>query len=389
MSPPFGIYLHFPYCLSKCPYCDFASKAVSTVPHREYADGVLRELELRREEFPRQVVSSLYLGGGTPSLWEAEQVARVISALREGYDFAEDCEVTLEANPGAADEQRFAAYRKAGVNRLSIGAQSFDPGVLQVLGRNHGPDDVTRAVRSARSAGFENLSIDLIYGAPRHTLSRVRSDARKAADLQTEHVSAYALTLVHLAEEVPMARAWKRGQIRVPDDDEQAEHGLLVREELYAAGFERYEISNYAKHPSQRSRHNLLYWRGGGYLALGVGASGHVRRGGEVGNTRYMNQRTPEKWFADLEKAQFPERERESTSLEDLFHERLFTGLRLSEGLDLLALDRLCKSDIVGRHRALIEQMKQAGLVLWDGSVLALTDAGLDMHGEICSRLAS
>lgn len=383
----FGIYVHFPYCLSKCPYCDFASKAVSSVPHRRYADGVLRELELRRADFPRRAVTSLYFGGGTPSLWDGAEVARVLAALRAEYDFTADCEVTLEANPGAADEERFAAYRAAGVNRLSIGAQSFDRAVLANLGRQHGPEDVTRAVATARAAGFDNVSVDLIYGAPGHTEERVRDDARRAVDLGTEHLSAYALTLVHLAEEVPMARAKALGRIVVPTDDEQADHGAIVREELSSAGFVRYEISNYARGDRQ-SRHNLLYWRGGGYLALGVGASGHVRREDGRGGIRYMNRRTPEQWFADIEAGNPPERDRESTDVRDVFHERLFTGLRLVEGLDLVALDERCGTDVVPRRQAFIDELVRSGMATWDGRVLALTDAGLDLHGEICSRLA-
>jgi putative oxygen-independent coproporphyrinogen III oxidase len=391
MKPPmdvsFGLYVHFPYCLSKCPYCDFASRAAREVPHVRYADAILGELELRSEEFPRRPVTSLFFGGGTPSLWEAGQVARVIAALKAAYDFTPDAEVTLEANPGASDEARFEAFRKAGVNRLSIGAQSFEPEVLRQLGRQHSPEETTRAVAAARAAGFDNVSVDLIYGAPGHTFDRVRADARRAADLGTDHLSAYGLTLEHLAEEVPMARDRALGRIAVPDDDAQAEMGAVVREELRKAGFERYEISNYAR-AGRVARHNLLYWRGGGYLALGVGASGFAKAADGRGGRRYSNKRAPEFWFADLEAGRLPEKEAEQVDASGHFLERLYTGLRLTEGVDLAALDELLGTASATRHAARLERWQQEGLCLWDGRRVALTDAGFDLHTAIAAGLS-
>lgn len=384
----FGIYVHFPYCLSKCPYCDFASRAAMVVPHERYADGVLRELDLRAPEFPARQATSIFFGGGTPSLWEAAQLRRVLEEITARYPLTADAEVTLEANPGAADEARFAAYREAGVNRLSIGAQSFQPAVLKQLGRQHAPGDVESAVRNARAAGFENVSIDLIYGAPGHDAARVRDDARRALELGTEHLSAYALTLVHLAEEVPMARDRALGRIVVPEDDEQAAMGEILRAELGAGGFERYEISNYAR-AGRQAQHNLLYWRGGGYLALGVGACGFVRTDGGRSGIRYANKRSPEHWFEAMEAGALPEKEREHIGIQDIFHERLYTGLRLVEGLDLAELEAFGGTDLRQRHAGLIGRFVADGLAAWDGRRLSLTDRGLDLHGEITARLAA
>lgn len=383
---PFGIYVHFPYCLSKCPYCDFASRASVTVPHERYADALLRELELRAGEFPSRPATSVFFGGGTPSLWDPVQVRRVLDALRAAYPFAADAEVTLEANPGASDEARFSAYREAGVNRLSIGAQSFQPQVLTSLGRTHSPDEVGRAVRAGRAAGFDNISIDLIYGAPNHTVDRVRDDAKRALALETDHLSAYALTLVHLAEEVPMARDRKLGRIVVPDDDAQAEMGEALREELSAGGLTRYEISNYAT-PGRESRHNLLYWRGGGYIGLGVGAHGFVRASDGQSGRRYGNKRAPEFFFQDVEAGRLSEREQESVDAEGIFLERLYTGLRLVEGVDLVELDELCGTNSAATHTAKIERFVAEGMASWDGRRLALTDRGLELHTGIAAAL--
>lgn len=384
----FGLYVHFPYCLSKCPYCDFASRAATVVPHERYADAVLRELELRAEAFPKRQVTSIYFGGGTPSLWDAAQVKRVMDGLQAAYPLASDVEATLEANPGAADEARFAAYRDAGFNRLSIGAQSFQPDVLVSLGRQHSPQQVGQAVRSARAAGFDNISVDLIYGAPGHTPERVRDDARRAIDLGTEHLSAYALTLVHLAEEVPMARDLALGRIQVPDDDSQADMGEVLREELRGAGFERYEISNWTR-TNQPSRHNLQYWRGGGWLALGTGAVGFALGADARTGVRYANKRSPEHWLAAVESGVLPEKDREEITAGDLFLERIFTGLRLAEGLDLVALDALCSTAIAREKAELLEQLSDRGLVTWDGRRVALTDRGLDLHTSIAGELVS
>jgi oxygen-independent coproporphyrinogen-3 oxidase len=385
---PFGIYVHFPWCISKCPYCDFASRAAAVIPHERYADALLSELRLRASAFPERPATSVFFGGGTPSLWEPAAVARVLQALREQYPFADEVEVTLEANPGAADESRFAAYRHSGVNRLSIGAQSFQPEVLKMLGRAHGPEEVGRAVQAGRKAGFENISIDLIYGAPGHTPVRVRDDARRAVDLGTDHLSAYALTLVHLAEEVPMARDRALGRIIVPDDDAQAGMGEIVREELRAGGFVRYEISNYAR-PAREARHNLLYWRGGPYLALGVGASGFARAEDGRSGVRYSNKRAPEFYLADIDNGLRPEKEREEVGMRDIFLERLFTGLRLVEGLDLAALDALCGTNASTRHAARLTRLSADGFLRWDGRRVALTDRGLDMHTAIATDLAA
>ncbi len=384
----FGIYVHFPWCLSKCPYCDFASRAAPVVPHRRYADAILRELDLRGADFPTQPATSLYFGGGTPSLWLSEEVTRVIQALRDRYPFTDEIEATLEANPGAADEERFAGYRAAGVNRLSIGAQSFQPQVLTSLGRRHTPEEVGRAVSAGRAAGFRNISVDLIYGAPGHDLERVRDDVRRAIDLGTEHISAYALTLVHLAEEVPMARDLALGRIIVPGDDAQADMGEVVREELAAAGFRRYEISNYAR-PGFEARHNLLYWRGGGYLALGVGASGFARSSAKAGGVRYSNKRAPDFYFADIEEGRVSEKDHETVGPDDVRLERLFTGLRLTEGLDLEELDALCESSIRATHGGNLTRYAKDGFLTWDGRRVALTDRGMELHTTIAAALAT
>ncbi|MFL5377505.1 MAG: radical SAM family heme chaperone HemW, partial [Myxococcales bacterium] len=244
-----GIYIHFPYCLSKCPYCDFASRAEAVIPQERYTEAVLRELRARAAQFaePSREVVSIYFGGGTPSLWDPSQVGRVLAACRDLFDVREGAEITLEANPGTTDEGRFTAFRKLGVNRLSIGVQSFADSQLLVLGRKHSASEAERAFRTARAAGFDNVSLDLIHGGSGHTVEAAARDAASAVALGPEHISAYALTLTGLAEDVPMAKAVRRGEVVLPSDDEQAAMGEAVRSELARGGYARYEISNFAR----------------------------------------------------------------------------------------------------------------------------------------------
>jgi len=379
----FGVYIHFPYCLSKCPYCDFASRAEAVIPQQRYTDAVLRELRTRAEQFPDREAISIYFGGGTPSLWDPPQLGRVLREIRSLWRVRPDAEVTLEANPGTTDEERFTAFRDLGVNRLSIGVQSFAPAQLVSLGRKHSGPDAVRALRTARAAGFRNVSLDLIHGAERQTPEQAAQDAASAVALGPEHLSCYALTLTGLAEEVPMARAVRRGELVLPEDDVVSEMGDAVRAELLKGGYSRYEISNYAR-PRRESVHNSLYWLGGEYAAAGCGACGFLRQGG--GGFRFANDRSPERYMERVEQAGRGDSSSERISPEDHLKERLFTGLRLAQGIDLAALERDLDLPVRARFEARIGRIVREGLGSFDGTVLRLNERGLDLHSEVSIR---
>ncbi|WP_373046427.1 radical SAM family heme chaperone HemW [Vulgatibacter sp.] len=383
----FGVYVHFPYCLSKCPYCDFASVVAAEVPHARYRDAVARELALRASEHGRPAggVESLYFGGGTPSLWDPACVASTIETVDRLFGIAPGCEITLEANPGASDAARFGALRSAGVNRLSIGVQSFEPAILAGLGRQHSPEEAVAALRSARAAGIDNLSLDLIFGGPGQTPAMARADVERAIALGPEHLSCYGLTLEGLAEEVRLAKDVKRGRVQVPDDAAQAEMGELVREALAAAGYERYEISNYAK-AGRESRHNSLYWLGREYVAAGCGAHGFRRTAGG-GGYRYGNPRKPEAYLAAAEAGGAPEVERDTISPAELFEERIFLGLRLTAGFDLEAAARETVGALPAEMERRLAKLVAQGLVVREGSSLRCTERGLDYHTEVAVQL--
>jgi putative oxygen-independent coproporphyrinogen III oxidase len=383
-----GIYVHFPYCLSKCPYCDFASRAEQVIPQERYTRAVLAELRNRAADFaqPHRRAASIYFGGGTPSLWDPSGVASVIAECRVLFDVAPDAEVTLEANPGTTDEARFAAFRAAGVNRLSIGVQSFAEAQLVSLGRKHSGGDAVRAFRTARNVGFANVSLDLIHGAEAQSPSGAAHDAAAAVALGPEHVSCYALTLTGLAEDVPMAKAARRGEIALPGDDEQEAMGEAVRAELARGGYLRYEISNYAR-PGFESVHNSLYWRGVEYVAAGCGACGFLRRrSGEFVARRYMNDRSPERYLERVEATGTGEASNEELLPEEHLKERLFTGLRLASGLDLAALEDDLRLPVRSRFAAQIERLRREELAESDGRILRLTARGLDLHSEAALR---
>lgn len=383
----FGVYIHFPYCLSKCPYCDFASTAAKQIPDERYTRAILKELELRLDasaHLRHREVTSIFVGGGTPSLWAPHSVASVLDVIAQRFHVAAGCEVTLEANPGAADASHFADFRKAGVNRLSMGVQSFDERTLAALGRGHDGPTALNAYAAARRAGFDNVSMDFIYGVHGQNLAQVEADARTAASLGSEHLSAYALTLdkASLAEEVPLAKQLQRGEVTLPPDETVVQMQRAVNAVFAQAGLERYEISNYARR-GYHSRHNALYWTGGEYLALGTGATGFVR--GEQPR-RYSNQRSAEKYLLTVEAGQIPEVDVELLSNKELFEERVAMGLRLSKGVELEAVCRDFEQSFSQRAQT-VAHLMAGGLAEKREGRLALTPAGFDLHSTISARL--
>ncbi len=380
----FAVYVHFPYCLSKCPYCDFASTVVRQIPERRYADAVLRECEVRLAA--AREVHSIYFGGGTPSLWDARYVAALLDAFARRFRLSDEVEVTLEANPGASDAARFADFRAAGVNRLSIGVQSFEPSTLKALGREHDGPTALKAYQAARKAGFDNVSLDFIYGVHGQTREQAVRDAIRAVELAPDHLSAYALTLEKeaLAEEVPLARQLARGEVSLPPDEEVVAMAREIRAVYASAGLWRYEISNYAR-PGRHSRHNAAYWTGGEYLALGVGATGCLATGDRRAE-RYTNLRSAEAYLSAVEAGRLPEAAREGLGPLELFRERLAMGLRLSTGVDLEGVCRTYEQPYAPRAR-LATELAAHGLARFEGGRLALTDEGADLHSEISARL--
>jgi oxygen-independent coproporphyrinogen-3 oxidase len=377
-----GIYIHFPYCRTLCPYCDFAVEVAPELPHERYARAVLAELELRAGEFEGLgPVRSVFFGGGTPSLWAPACVGELLRGIGRRLGLPAGAEISLEANPEDRDADRLKALRQAGVNRLSWGVQSFQQPILRTLGRGHRSDQAAMAVELSLQVGFPAVSIDLMYGAAGQEAEGAAADAARAASLGIHHVSAYALTLDELAVDVPMARAQRSGKLLVPDGDAQAEMGRRLRETLAAAGFTRYEVSNFAR-GGARSIHNLGYWEGRPYLGLGVGAAGATEA------RRYTNGRGAKPYLEALEAGRLPAGEDDPFDDDIRFRERVYLGLRLIEGLALGPLGERFGEARVAELRARAAPLVSGGLAGIEDGRLRLTERGLDLHSEIALRLA-
>jgi putative oxygen-independent coproporphyrinogen III oxidase len=284
--PPLALYVHLPWCIRKCPYCDFNSYRIQgAVPDLQYVEALLRDLRSEAPLAQGRRIGSVFIGGGTPSLFSGAAVSRLIEGIGAELDLAPEAEITLEANPGAVEAGRFAAFREAGVNRLSIGIQSFRDDRLRALGRVHDGDEAGRAVRLARAAGFDNVNVDLMYGLPDDDVAGALADLAQALALEPAHVSWYQLTL-------EPNTAFERRPPRLPSEERVLEMEAQGRALLAAAGYQRYEISAYAR-PTRRCRHNLNYWRFGDYLGVGAGAHGKITRVATAGLERRAKTRSP------------------------------------------------------------------------------------------------
>lgn len=382
-----GLYVHFPFCSVHCPYCDFAVDARAEIPHDRYADAVVAELATRAPWFrageaaPRLV--SVYFGGGTPGLWRPDALARVITAARQAFDAGgSPLEITVEANPGEVDEARAQSWRVAGVNRLSLGVQALDDRLLAALGRNHGATAGAAAVRVARAAGFDNLSLDLMFGLPDQSFD----DWRRAIDgvlaLEPEHVSAYALTI---ERGTPFGARARKGQLVVPDDEAAANMQEAVRDALGAAGFTQYEVSSHAR-PGRRAVHNSLYWTGAPYLGLGASAAS-FRPLADGTAWRFSNPRATDTYLKAAAGGNPAPAQAERRQAADLENEAVWLALRTSDGLDRARhVARFGADPAVGREAELATCAARGWLVVTKEAIRP-TPEGLLFADEIATRL--
>ena len=316
--PPLALYAHLPWCVRKCPYCDFNShERGDALPEREYVDALVADLEAMLPSVWGRRLRSIFIGGGTPSLFSPEAIDRLLAAIRARLAVEPDAEVTLEANPGTAESGRFRGYRAAGVNRLSLGIQSFSDAKLGALGRIHSVQEARRAIDMAQ-ASFDNVNLDLMYGLPGQTLEEARADLREALRFGTPHLSAYQLTLE------PNTVFYRKPPL-LPEHDACADMQLMAEEMAAAAGFEHYETSAFAR-PGRRCRHNLNYWEFGDYLGIGAGAHGKISFADRV--TRHERAKQPREYMATAGTAQ-----EKVIAPRELPFEFMLNALRLVDGV--------------------------------------------------------
>jgi len=371
-----GLYIHIPFCRSRCSYCDFATGIYQGELAERYVGALVQEIERSRNAGAR--VDTVYFGGGTPSLLTPAQLDQILSALDRQFNIDSAAEVTLEMNPGTVSREQLRAFRDLGVNRASFGAQTFDDAELAKLGRSHTSADTLKTFHELRTAGFDNVSFDLIAGLPGQTLDGWQQNIEQSLALEPEHLSFYLLE-VHSG--TPLADHIRRGLQPVPDEDLAAVMYEWMIERAAAAGYEHYEISNLCR-PGFSLRHNTKYWTGAPYFGFGCSAhsfDAHTRR--------WSNQRDVLRYVETVEQDVSPIVEEQELTDADLRAEALFLGMRMMRGVDVREYNELFGVDLRAEHADELDRFREAGLVEFDGDLIRLTRNGALMSNEVFAAL--
>ena len=381
MTRPLSFYIHIPYCVKRCGYCDFNTytpgelKPGSDIAQvsNGYIDLLIQEGKIARSEVKTtKPIETIFFGGGTPTLMEPADLGRVLDSLEADFDFASDIEITIEANPDTVSKEKLSALREIGINRVSFGMQSAVPHVLAVLDRTHNPENVIKATNWAREVGFEQVSADLIYGAPGESLKDWETTIDAALALPITHISAYALIV---ESGTKLAAQVKRGEVIIPEDDQTADKYLIADEKFKKAGFNWYELSNWAK-PKGECRHNIAYWEGADWWGLGPGAHSHLN------GKRFWNVKHPTAYRERLEAKQSPIMDSEELTSEEMESERVMLEIRLPRGLE--------KSSLSSASLARLESYLTGGQISqeqWDQGRISLTISGRLMADRIVREI--
>jgi putative oxygen-independent coproporphyrinogen III oxidase len=379
-AEPLAVYIHWPFCRSKCPYCDFNSHVRDRVDAARWQRALLADLDHHAELVPGREVGSVFFGGGTPSLMPPETVAALLGRVRSSWDVAPDLEVTLEANPNSAEAARFQAFAAAGVNRLSLGVQALDPAALRMLGRAHDRGEAIDAIEHAR-ASFARFSFDLIYARPGQSLAAWRRELDEVLTLAGDHLSLYQLTI---EPGTAFATLERRGELVIPAEEDAAALYETTQDRLAACGLPAYEISNHAR-PGGECRHNLAYWRYQDYVGIGPGAHGRLT----AGDVRYATRqaRMPERWLAAVEKAGTGTEEMAAIDRDDAVEEMLMMGLRLTEGVARARLEGAAGRDAEAIFGDNLAPLVDGGFLSLDRDRLAATAAGRQRLNAVLAAL--
>lgn len=372
--PPLGLYIHLPWCERKCPYCDFNSYTVDgEIPQQAYVDALLNDLEQDLPLIWGRSIDSIFIGGGTPSLFSAAEIDRLLSGLRALLNFAPAIEVTLESNPGSAERNNYSGYRAAGINRLSIGVQSFDNEKLAILGRVHDAEAARAAFAAARAAGFDNINLDLMFALPEQSLLQACADLEQAIRLEPEHISHYQLTLE------PNTLFHKKPPANLADEDLAAEQQAACHALLAGNGYRQYEVSAWCR-GGRESQHNLNYWHFGDYLGIGAGAHSKITLAGENRVLRRQRQRQPRAYLAEAGRDSIVSEKQLDAA--DLCFEFMLNALRLKQGFATslfhentgLALNQLLPA---------LEAARDKGLLEYDGAKIRPTELGFNYLNDL------
>jgi oxygen-independent coproporphyrinogen-3 oxidase len=377
----FSLYIHIPYCVSKCPYCDFNSHVVPKIPEKEYTAALLKELDFYTgsDVWQGRSLKSMFFGGGTPSTFGPASIGKILEKAESQFSFDKDVEITLEANPGTVDSANFSGYRSYGINRISLGAQSFQAHLLKFLGRVHTAHETREALRIVRQAGFENFNLDLIYASPGQSISDLKADLDEALSFHPPHLSAYNLTI---EEGTPFHRDYQQGRIRSLPEETEIAMAEVIEDRLAREGLERYEISNYAR-VGRHSRHNVNYWQLGDYLGIGAGAHSYrdARDNGTWGY-RWHNEKNPGRYMEMVERQRRAVVGEEESNLQKAAGEFMFLGLRMIQGISTAEFSRRF-AKLPDEFYPKIGDWTKEGLVKQQGDHLRLTRRGLMLANSI------
>jgi oxygen-independent coproporphyrinogen-3 oxidase len=375
MPEPFSLYIHIPYCISKCPYCDFNSHVVAEIPEQNYTSALLDELHHYAvgPDWRGRRIRSIFFGGGTPSTFQASSIGLLLERTAALFNVDAHCEITLEANPGTVDVANFFGYRAAGVNRISVGVQSFNSRLLKFLGRAHSAKEAEKALTIVKDAAFDNFSLDLIYANPGQTLRDLEEDLDTALSFKSPHLSAYNLTI---EEGTPFHHEYRCGKFKLLHEEEEIAMAELIEQRLSDAGLERYEISNYAR-PGFYSRHNVNYWQSGDYLGIGAGAHSYqgVYNDGIYGQ-RWWNEKTPARYIKIIKETGQAVTDAEQSNLTRAAGEYMFSGLRLTAGVSLKGFAARFGKSMLELYPAISSWVSE-GLMEIQGEHLRLSRRGL------------
>lgn len=372
------LYIHIPFCARKCAYCDFLSFPKSKEIMHQYVRKLIEEVQWAGKQYRGRAVSSIFIGGGTPSILEAEQMTEIMQAVRDSFYIEETAEISIEANPGTVTEEKLLAYKAAGINRISFGLQSADAGELQVLGRIHTYEEFLESYRMARACGFDNINVDLMSALPDQTVESWEETLTRVADLEPEHISAYSLII---EEGTPFFEKYgeDRGEGILPDEDSEREMYHRTKTILKDRGYERYEISNYAK-PGRECRHNIGYWTGIPYLGLGLGASSYID------GCRFCNNSDLESYLSGDVGERFDEI---VLTEQDMQEEYFFVGLRLVKGVSVKGFEERFGVTAESVYPGLMDRLireRAAEMSEEDGEFFRLTDFGMDVSNYIMAQ---
>ena len=379
-AEPLAVYIHWPFCRLKCPYCDFNSHVRDSVDAGRWTRALLTDLDYQAGRVPAREVGSVFFGGGTPSLMPPGTVAALLEAVRSHWAVAPDLEVTLEANPNSTEADRFRAFAAAGVNRLSLGVQALDPAALRLLGRRHGRDEAIAAIEHAREI-FPRFSFDLIYARPGQSIAAWQRELDEALALAGEHLSLYQLTI---ESGTAFATAVRLGELVLPEEEIAVVLFEMTQDRLAAHGLPAYEISNHAR-PGAECRHNLAYWRYQDYVGIGPGAHGRLTRGGAKCATR--QHRLPERWLTAVETAGTGLEETTPIDRETAIEEMLMMGLRLLEGVSRTQLEKAASQGIATLFGLNLAPLIEGGFLTLDRDRLAATTAGRQRLDAVLAAL--